>query len=495
MSGDSIYSRIFNGGAGNHYDPKTHNNNVDKRLLERSENFNHESRNVKKDNIHHSKKHSKKNGEITGIPLKISPIDIGMPMRSTYENNSYQDSSATWNTIDFDLYDAKPRLHVEYNDPTDSGKNYSSLGKEDNFMNNEFRTKTEIQPIKTNDFSELINQFSVFMFNHINESKNVLFSGFSIFEIFGILYRGSKNDTEIELRNFFLFPNKQFVVNNLMKINDNINRSKICLIKNMIFCKNDLNQAFVNYVQPLVLINKISGSRQDIINMNTLISNSTKGIFKNVIKEDMFNQDTSMILVNTVYFKSNWKIRFDPSKTILQNFNNRQMPMMINYEQKYMYHEDKLNQILEMLYDNTYFSMGFILPKNNKLYISDEQLHYYIENLKNTKISKLQIPKFDQYKKYNFTKMFYGAGLKTLFSRRSDLSEITPESSYVSDLIHQAYIKVDEQGTEAASVTAAVMTLNSAIETKYISFIVNRSFIYYIRYIPENVILFMGSYV
>ena len=85
-------------------------------------------------------------------------------------------------------------------------------------------------------------------------------------------------------------------------------------------------------------------------------------------------------------------------------------------------------------------------------------------------------------------------GLRELFTN-ADLNEITPSNDtlYISDIVHQAYIVVNESGTEATAVTA-MLSANCASSEKKIHFVANHPFIYYIRYTKSNTILFVGHY-
>lgn len=186
--------------------------------MERDNNFNYESRNSKKDNKR-KEHHSKNKGEITKMDTKVDSYARGMPLRGGFEQNYMLENNNNYGLVDFEVFEKKPKLKVQYDDPI-SYKNYSNLEEQSINANND------------NNFTDLINQFTVFMFNYVSKkSPNALISPFSIFEIFAILYRGSKNNTEIELRNFFTFPSKQITINNLLKINDSLNRSKLCLVK------------------------------------------------------------------------------------------------------------------------------------------------------------------------------------------------------------------------------------------------------------------------
>ena len=164
---------------------------------------------------------------------------------------------------------------------------------------------------------------------------------------------------------------------------------------------------------------------------------------------------------------------------------------------KHMYFEDNMNQILELDYSDNKISMGIVLPKGRaKLTITGDQFNYYISNLSEQTIDTIEIPKFQQQSRFKIDNLFKKMGMRELFTN-ADLSEITPSTGdlYISDILHQVYINVDEQGTEASGATVAIATWNSVPKNNNNpSFIANYPFIYYIRFKPTNTLLFIGSY-
>jgi len=145
--------------------------------------------------------------------------------------------------------------------------------------------------------------------------------------------------------------------------------------------------------------------------------------------------------------------------------------------------------------------MGFILPKDNytqPIIGSYEQYDYYINSLKTNEINLVKIPKFTCETKYRIDNLFKKYGLKEIFNNL-DISEIIPPFNNqpigIDQIIHNAVIIVDEQGTKAAASTA-MMLLSNSIEPQKpkINFIANHQFIYYIRHVPTNTIIFIGQY-
>ena len=162
----------------------------------------------------------------------------------------------------------------------------------------------------------------------------------------------------------------------------------------------------------------------------------------------------------------------------------------------YNYYEDNVNQILEMDYYDNNFCMGFILPKNsnNISLINNEQLQYYITQMKNKEINLIKIPRFKQETRYKIDNLFKKYGMKEIFSN-ADLSEIIPSFNFpifITDIIHNTLIVVEEYGVKVSSVSTIIQSFGHS--NQITNFIANHPFLYYIRFKPENIILFVGQY-
>ncbi len=79
------------------------------------------------------------------------------------------------------------------------------------------------------------------------------------------------------------------------------------------------------------------------------------------------------------------------------------------------------------------------------------------------------------------------------FSNKADFSKmVSKEHVYINDVVQKTFVKVDEEGTEAAAVTAIPMRALSMQKPKLIVFRADRPFMFMIRHVPSGCILFMG---
>lgn len=491
-----------------------HQYNVQRRLSERSFGVRGTSglnQMDKRNNFIDSNDDVDTHGEITGDLLDTSSLEKGMPLRPKRADHDDHFSEANYRFgsnpyLDFDLYDKKPNGKVSYFDPlsTINTINYSNVTE-----------NTKILPKKesNNNMQSLSNANNSFTFDFLHNftdnikiRKSLILSPFSILQSFCLLYIGSKNRTEKELKDYFLLSGKNATYDALYKINKAMIESNSFSKLNIIYVRNNitLSEAYVSYISKIGNFVKYNPNnpQNETVKLNSLISKSTNGFIKNIIQPDTFNNKPMMLMVNTLYFDAHWKIPFVLSHTKPEIFNGIQKikVMMMRQNDKYhKYFADSYNQILEMDYTDNAFAMGFILPKDQygDVMITNEQFDYYVTHLKSTKITLLKIPRFKHESKYRIDNLFKKMGLTEIFTN-ADISDIVPPLNsipvFISEIIHAAVIIVDETGTKAMGATSIMEEDSEDTTSKIINFIADHQFLYYIRYKPTNTLIFIGQY-
>lgn len=487
------------------FDKDQHQYDIHRRIMER--NFGNNSKN---DGYQYSNINNENNlGEITGEFLIASEFDKGMPFRPKEHNNNkfykeQQDPQINNPLLDFNLYDSKPNINVSYFDPLNSYKNsigYSSVEYDIKILPTiELKSSEKILSQSINNFTF---NFTKNFTNSIQTKKSLILSPFNIIQSFCLLYIGSKNNTENGLKNYFSLPNKKITYDSLYKLNNEITQSNlfnrlnlICIPKHI-----NLNNAYLSYINKLGSFISFdpNNSKFETDKINNLISNSTNGMINNIMNPDILNKSMIKIICAS-YFHSVWQNPFSVANTKQMVFNGitkKTVMMMTQQSEIHRYFEDGKNQILEMDCSDGIFTMGFILPKSQYMdpIITHDQFEYYVQNLKDTYINILQIPKFKHNSNYKIDGLLKKFGLKNIFNS-VDISDIAPminnNSICVSEVIHTCMIIVNESDTKQSS-NKNNMGKNNMNNTK-INFIANHQFLYYIRYKPINTILFMGQY-
>lgn len=233
--------------------------------------------------------------------------------------------------------------------------------------------------------------------------------------------------------------------------------------------------------------------------INKWVNIQTNRKITDLVKEEDLN-NSRLVLTNAVYFKGDWLKRFNVTLTKKDSFETisgkkYEVDMMFQ-ENDFKYFEDEKNQILELPYKNELFSMLVILPKgNSSTYelingVDNGLFEHYNSQLVNRTV-KLSIPKFSFSSKVELSSTLEKMGMPNAFNSQADFSGMSP-GLYINNVIHKAFIQVDESGSEAAAASAVIMT-ELSMQTVPIEFNAKRSFVFVISDKGTKTILFIGS--
>jgi len=237
---------------------------------------------------------------------------------------------------------------------------------------------------------------------------------------------------------------------------------------------------------------------KDVI--NKWVENKTEGKIKDLIES--IDNRAIMFIINAIYFKADWRYKFETKNTSEGNFNLEngqtvQTKMMSIEEITLPYLSNNAYRMIDIPYGDSIYSMSILLP-NKHFKINDiiddlyaDNWKVNINNLSHKELS-LTMPKFKMKNKYYLKKTLKKLGIHDAFSSRADFSKINSSSNiFIDDVIHQSFIEVDEKGTEAAAATAVVFK-NTSIGIRE-PFIINKPFVFVIRDRKTNSISFIGK--
>jgi serpin B len=232
--------------------------------------------------------------------------------------------------------------------------------------------------------------------------------------------------------------------------------------------------------------------------INTWIENKTKGLIKEMVDE--LDPLTKMLLINAIYFKGKWKEQFDADETQQKPFYkpsgaSSDVPMMKQKADFKAYDGDGFI-FAEFPYGQGNFVMDIILPDaQNGLTqllpsITSAAFTDWASKLSEQEVN-LSLPRF----KYGFKKqlkdILSDMGMGIAFSDNADFTNIADFPPLkIGEVIHQAFIETNEEGTEAAAAT--VVTIVATSYRPPVEFNADHSFIYIIREITTNSVIFMG---
>ncbi len=242
----------------------------------------------------------------------------------------------------------------------------------------------------------------------------------------------------------------------------------------------------------------------DII--NSWINDKTNGKISNVINPPI-DPLTVMFLINALYFNGMWKYQFDSANTTGKTFYllsgaTENVPTMMVHDTAMKYYSDNSFAVGELPYGSGDYSMLVLLPNSTLAFADAEALltQSEVNNIINglsAQDVQVSLPRFKV--EYNglLNDVLSSMGMQIAFSRSADFTRINKDGGlYISKVIHQTYIDVNEKGTEAAAVTVVTIARRNFADPPQpspIYFTVNRPFLFLIKENHDNTIMFMGA--
>jgi serpin B len=169
---------------------------------------------------------------------------------------------------------------------------------------------------------------------------------------------------------------------------------------------------------------------------------------------------------------------------------------MMHQSDRFSYVDGDDYTAIEMLYDIYNMSMVIIMPDEGTFTdfensLTSELVNSIIGSMTSGQVN-LSMPKFEFESDFSLNDALKAMGMTDAFSDIADLSGITDKVDLaISDVIHKAFVSVDEEGTEAAAATAVIITQTS-MPTEIGDVNIDHSFIFLIRDIETGSILFIG---
>jgi len=379
-------------------------------------------------------------------------------------------------------------------------------------------TQQENDLLKNTTIEMRNNKFAFDLYNAISSihDENLVISPFSISTALAMTYAGADGNTARQMARTLYFERDQenFHKNFSEWMNAIIEKGeakKQLQIANSLWPQEDYPflDEFMNlireyYGSAFYKVNYKDDREQIRQQINAWVEKHTNNLIKDLIQPGVLVDDTRLVLVNAIYFLSNWKIAFDEDATHNNAFNiSREKTVNVPF----MYMKDDLNytetdnfQALELEYEGSDFSMLIVLPAENinlDEFMKNFDALAFAETMNILEKQKVQVylPSFKVRSKFDLEKLLASMGMPDAFSNRADFSNMTPLNDLKIDkVIHEAFIDVNEEGTEAAASTAVVIIIKSAIiDPPENIFRADRPFFYVIRENKSNSILFMGK--
>jgi len=233
--------------------------------------------------------------------------------------------------------------------------------------------------------------------------------------------------------------------------------------------------------------------------VNKWVEDKTDGLIKEAVKE--LPSSTVMLLVNAIYFKGNWRTKFEQKNTHKTNFFTGNGPVEVDMmhipESGFPYFSNDLFQAVDLPYGDSIFSMSVFLPKEghdvNEI-VAELNAGTWQQWLGSFQPQPLELlmPKFKMEYDTKLKRTLSDLGMEVAFTDAADFTKMIDGGGVlIDDVIHKAFVEVNEKGTEAAAVTVVIIRETSIGLTPVVN--LNRPFLFVIRDNKTNSILFMGK--
>lgn len=236
--------------------------------------------------------------------------------------------------------------------------------------------------------------------------------------------------------------------------------------------------------------------------INDWVNQNTQGLIPEIVPPAI-PSDAVMYLINAIYFKGDWTQQFDKASTKPRPF---RLADGTSVDVPTMAYADKGNVlrawtptalVVDLPYGGGAFSMTIVLPHEGTTVedvvggLTLEQWHDWIAGLDSSR-AELFLPKFKLENKFLLNDGLKALGMEVAFQPYgADFRRMRQQNDlYISRVLHNTYVDVNEEGTEAAAVTAVEMGLTCACEPPPIR--IDRPFLFALRENLSGTILFMG---
>jgi serpin B len=384
---------------------------------------------------------------------------------------------------------------------------------------NSFFSETNSQSSNAErNISEANNRFAYDLFKKLsddpeNSGKNILFSPFSLSSIMAISYEGARGQTAGEIESVFHFPeNISELREGYSEMYSGINREQntytlrtanaLWAEKTCPFNPGYIQTARTYYHTNATNLDFIGDSENSRTTINNWVEGETDNKIRDLIPSGNIDATTSLVITNAVYFNGKWKRPFRSELTHSRDFHlssGKTVPVLYMYDSSYFrcaeIDGDEMLQLPYKAGNGKNLSMVFFLPKTN----DETTLGNSLNTEKITELKKslnetwvvVHIPKFKLETQYKLPDTLTKMGMPTAFSSSADFSGMDGKHDlFIRDVIHKAFIDVNEEGTEAAAASLSGYTMGPYHAPAL--FDADHPFLFIIQDDDDGTILFIG---
>lgn len=322
--------------------------------------------------------------------------------------------------------------------------------------------------------------FSLFKEIAMTETKNnFMISPVSASLAMGMVYNGAAGKTQQAFADVFDYGDATLEQTNLVNQNiiDNLTygtSGSTFEVANSLWVNHNfpIKESFVALNQKYYYAAVENRDFKDPATLNAInhwASSNTNGKIPEILDE--ISDNAVLYAINALYFKSDWKYKFDPDDNQSLPFHSEDGTVknvaMMSMEQDLPYFSNELFAAARLPYKNDKYSMTLLLPHGGKTtkdvvaLMSSENWNQWQDDYAEKGI-KLTMPKFTFSYEKKFNEALINLGLSNAFSEGvADFSKMTDMEVFISFVLQKTFIEVNEKGSEAAAVTAVGIELTS----------------------------------
>ena len=350
--------------------------------------------------------------------------------------------------------------------------------------------------------------------------KNMFISPYSIDGAFGMVYCGAKGTTADEIRKTLGLPADPAACgaffDSVTKQYAEAEKTEV-LVSNSVWTDTDQNvlpeftEMIKKYYGGAFYKEDFGQSAKVAAKINAYVESRTKNMIKDLLTPDFFSKDTSMVLLNTLYFEAKWARPFpkdDTKPMVFTQFGGTEKEVQMMFQKSsiayYANRQDNVHAIV-LPYENHRFELVALMPINGGEDHGEAALKDIVGKI-GTKLdswlerrmrgeTRVWLPKTDLTCKLDLNKTLRGLGMTTPFSNQADFSGIdTEEALKIENVVHKTALKMDEVSTKAAAATAIGMARITSIgmPDPVNEFRADRPFLVLIRDNETGLVLFAG---
>lgn len=258
-----------------------------------------------------------------------------------------------------------------------------------------------------------------------------------------------------------------------------------------------------NYGAGLRLMDFSTEPEASRLAINAWVSDQTERRIDELLPSGIITGDTRLVLVNAIYFTASWADPFDEAATTddpftLPDGEEVVVPTMHQVVDT-GYVSGPSYEAAELVYDGGQLAMLLIVPNEGELATIENTVSAsFVSEIREALTEHsvdLALPKFTFRSQLMAKEALTRLGMVEPFTAgAADFSGMTGNRNlFIQDVVHEGFVAVDEEGTEAAAATAVVIDLDSAPPPAEL--IVDRPFLFAIIDRPTGATLFIGRVV